>query len=190
MKLADEVVAVLREFLTEMNAYERRWLAVRPIHEYCVSDISESRRGITSYSHSGPGPEQRPANPVQAVLWDKEAMHDEKHEALGEGKHWKQAVTEKRKIWKRFLTSSKRPGADYFNQRIPPYYDPVAFVEPEVRQVAPDHLIITYGQPRPPGTCGGTGRLCWHLRLEAGRWRIERHESVDNPAKPWKLDLA
>jgi hypothetical protein len=45
-ELAEEVLAVLRAFLTEMNGYERRWLSVRPIHEYGVSSVEESRDGL------------------------------------------------------------------------------------------------------------------------------------------------
>lgn len=188
-ELAAEVVGVLRAFLAEMNEFERRWLAVRPIHEYGVFDLGEWPDGITSYSMDGMVEGEEPRNAVQRVLWDPKAMEDERREALGQGKHYKAAVAEKRAIWRRFLTAGKRPTDAGFHQQVPPYYDPAAVRDPDVRQVAPGHVIVTYGQPRPPGTCGGTGRLRWHLRLDVTRWRIDRHESVDDPVKPWKLDL-
>ena len=180
----------MREFLEAMNEFERRWLAVRPIRDYGVSDITEwGPKGNLSWSSRGPEPGELPANRVQEILWNEKAMHDEKTEALGVGKHWRQAVAEKRKIWRRFLTSGDRPTSRCFHQQDPPYYNPAALTEPEVQLVAPGHAIITFGQPRPPGTCGGNGRLRYHLRLVRRRWRIERHEAVDDPAKPWKLDL-
>lgn len=187
--LAAEIVAVLRAFLTEMNAYERRWLVIRPIHEYGVSSLSESRNGLMNYSSRNPMPGELPANAVQQVLWNPKAMDDEKTEALGRGKHFEQAVAEKREIWERFLTPGERPASDCFIQRVPPGYDPARLIEPEVRQVTPGHVIVTYGEARTPGTCGAWGRLRWHLRLAIDQWRIERHESVDDPAKPWKLDF-
>ena len=188
-ELAAEVVGVLRAFLTEMNEYERRWLAVRPIHEYGVFDLGEWPDGITSYSMTGMLPGEEPRNAVQRVLWDPKAMEEERREALGQGQHYQAAVAEKRAIRRRYLTAGKRPTDAGFHQQVPPYYDPAALTNPDVRQVAPGHVIVTHGEPRPPGTCGGTGRLRWHLRLERERWRVERHESVDDPAKPWKLDL-
>jgi cell wall assembly regulator SMI1 len=188
-ELAAEVLAVLRAFLAEMNAYERRWLAVRPIHEYGVSSVEECRDGIMGYWSRSPSPGERPANAVQEVLWDEKAMASEKHEALGEGKHYEQGLAEKREIWARFLTPGERPGDDWFRQQVPPYYDPAALTDYDVRQVAPGHAIVAYGQPCPPGTYGGTGRLRWHMRLGSDGWRIERHESVDDPSKPWKLEL-
>jgi hypothetical protein len=188
-ELATEVVGVLRAFLTEMNSYERRWLAVRPIHEYGVSSVEESRDGIMGYWSRGPQPGEQPANSVQKVLWDDKAMASEKHEALGEGQHYTQGLAEKRAIWARFLTPGERPGDGWFRQQVPPYYNPATLAETDVREVAPGHVIITFGQPRPPDTCGGTSRLRWHMRLGSDGWRIERHESVDDPAKPWKLDL-
>jgi hypothetical protein len=116
-------------------------------------------------------------------------MTSEKHAALGEDEHYEQGLAEKRAIWARFLTPGERPGADWFRQQVPPQYNPASLSDPDVRQVAPGHAIVTCGQPRPPGTCGGTSRLRWHLRLGDDGWRIERHESVDDAAKPWKLDL-
>jgi cell wall assembly regulator SMI1 len=188
--LAEQLVGILREFLEAMNEYERRWLAVRPILDYGVSDITEwGPKGNLSWSQRGPNPGERPANQVQEILWDEKAMHDEKTEALEVNKYWHQATAEKRKIWRRFLTSEKRPGSRCFHQQDPPYYNPLALVDPEVRLVEPGHAIITFGQPGQPGMCGGSDRLRYHLRLVGRRWRIERHELVDDPAKPWKLDL-
>lgn len=189
-ELADQLVALLREFLTEMNEYERRWLAVRPIREYGVRFISEAGpNGGNNWSMDGPSPGQEPKNAVQAVLWDPDAKHDEKAEALGIGKHWKEAIAEKAKIWKRFLTNDERPTARAFTQSDPPYYNPRALIKPEVRQVTPEHVIIEFGQPKPPDTCG-VGRLRYHLRMHDRRWWIERHEGIDDPKKPWKLDFA
>ncbi len=67
---------------------------------------------------------------------------------------------------------------------------PASVIDPDVRMVAEGHAIVTHGEPRPEGTCGGTGRVRWHLRLHKGKWRIERHEGVDDPTKPWRLDLS
>ncbi len=187
--LAGQLVGVLMAFLTEMNAYERRWLAVRPIHAYGVDHLQEEKSGIVGWSHRGPRDGEKPANAVQAVLWDEKANHDEKAEALGAGKHWNQAVQEKRKIWRRHLTPGKRPFSASFIQSVPPRHDPASVIDPDVRLVSEGHAIITFGQPRSEGTCGGSGRVRWHLRLHKGKWRIERHEGVDDPTKPWKLDL-
>lgn len=186
--LAAQAIEVLRNFLMEMNEYEKRWLAVRPIHEYGVSSLSEWQSGINGFSSSSTLQGEKPRNGVEEVLRNEKAMFSEQAKALGQGLHWKKAVGEKKKIWKKYLTAEKRTTADCFYQQVPPYYNPIVLAKAEVKQVEPGHLIVMYGEPVPPGTCG-TGRFRWHLRLVEGSWLIERHEGIDDPAKPWKLDL-
>src|SRR5262249_2739031 len=155
-ELANELVGILRAFLTEMNDYERRWLELRPIDQWGVDDVSELGNRNIGYSYCGPTPAERNANPL---FWDPNATEDQKKEALEVGKHWKMAVAEKRKIWQRFLTLEERALENCFHQQVPPYYDPVALIDPEVREVVQGHVIISYGLARPPETCGG--RVIW-----------------------------
>ncbi|MBY0231748.1 MAG: SMI1/KNR4 family protein [Gemmataceae bacterium] len=186
--LASELVGVVRAFLEEMNAYERRWLGIRPIRDWGVDLIQEQKDGISGWSFTRRDGEA-PTHPVQAVLWDEKATRVEQHEALEEGKHFKRAIAEKRAIWRRHLTPGKRPFSGSFIQHARPAYDPASLVDPDVRMVGEGHALITVGAALPPDACG-TGRIRWHLRLHRGKWRIERHEGVDDPAKPRRLDLA
>jgi len=168
---------------------EQHWLKLRPIQEYRVSSVYETPDGIMGFYLHYPNEGEPYANRINEVLCDRNSLRSEKNEALGAGKYFAEAVAAKTEVWCRYLTAVPRPGDNTFSQQLPPYYSPASIIDPLVQQVTPGHVLITYGEPIPPDTCGGMGRLRWHLRLEEGNWRIERHENVDDPTKPRKLGL-
>ncbi len=183
-ELAEQLVGILRAFLAAMNEFERRWLVRRPIPE-----------GGFSCDKWGPG----------GILWSWQADALQSHRGLEAArkvvtskgkmtpfeiaKDWEEALIEKGQIWRRFLTDEERPNLWSFHQQDPPHYDPALVSDPDVRLVEPEHAIIALGEPRPPGEFDLPGRRRYHLRMEGDAWRIERLEDVNDPARPFRLDL-
>lgn len=192
-ELASSALDLLRNFLSEMNRLEQHWLTLRPIHEYQVHYLQETKKGFQGIGYQRPRPGEAPVNHIQAIICDPKAPRSKMNEALGHGKFFAEAIAAKNEVWKRYLTIGPRSGDRTFTQEVPPRYNPTLIVDPIVRQVSPGHIIITYGQPVPPEENfhgdPAIGRLRWHLLLGKDGWRIERYENVDDPAKPRKLEL-
>lgn len=154
---AKEAKSLVEKFIEAMHAYEMKWLGIRPIHELGWRLIIESSSG-----HRAEG--------------DRTAKRRVPVEKLELHKYTKQGIREKKAIQKKFGTPRKRAMADGFVQVYPLAYDPARDRVAEVRQVAPDYLIV-YMQP----VEGVTTR--YHLKASGSEWRIDLKDKTSDHVK-------
>ena len=198
-ELAGAAQARVGSFIRAMHQYETAWLAVRPIHRFGYSRLSE--RGKLGWSGTPFSKGQLVADKHdldhernvlhQGMMSAREALKSGDgneagrvikeslrplHDRLQIGMHVDDAVRDYRAILQEHCTNRPRANDGYFVQAYPPYYDPARDRVAEVRQMSPGKLLV-YMEP----INGKTVR--YHLVLTGDHWLIDfKDETVDHVA--------
>jgi cell wall assembly regulator SMI1 len=154
---------IVEQFVSEMHAYETKWLKIRPIHELGYKLVQESATGFMTHGLE------------QAARY---ASDDE----LELDKHRLAATKEKQAIFRKYGTPRARAMADTFIQVYPLAYDPNRDRVAEVRLVSPDYLVV-YMQPEEVVT------MRYHLRRDGDKWLIDLKDQTKDGLSFTKVSL-
>ena len=85
-----------------------------------------------------------------------------------------EALADKTLLLDRYCTPERRPEKKFLQQSDPPAYDADEQVPTEVRQMAPDHLLVCLAPDADDET------IRYHLVRRQGRWLIQGRERTQD----------
>lgn len=183
--VADECVRVVRGFIEAMYAYDRHWLALRPLRPFGYSSIGEQFNGESYYICGSSGISDygrgRPeADLVRRMRHDSfsdeplqgdELEEEEVNRVLRVGEYFEEGIRRKRAVYEAFWAAMPGDEAGYFHYADPSKFTPECNRVAEVRQVARDHVVVLM---EPETEAGRPADRGYHLKLAGDRWVIDR----------------
>lgn len=181
-----ECRAVVDGFIADYRAWERRWLAIRPVGELGFREVGERADGefwCAPYSSKDlirkglPVPEavahiEKSGNSYNEILKDEWLRAH-----LQVGVHHGPAMDERRAIFARYTTAwARRSQSDNFILNESPRFDPEDYVDAMVFRA--DDLAYVW-------SIRGDANQRFLLKREGGDWRIERLQVQRESNKPF-----